>query len=171
MPQHDPLVPPRAENAESDEELPAKYLIFELGSERYACAIVKVREVIKVPPLKPVPFMVPSFTGVLNLRGQMIGVVDLRSRFQFPVSGNRPGYILIVDLGDSLLGAHVDDVISVETVGKDEIQKDFAVETRVAIDFLEGMAHIDKRMVNLVDLSKVLSSQELRKISEIGKAV
>lgn len=155
---------------DTDTDIAHRYIVFELGSERYACPIVQVREVIKVPVLKPVPYMAPSFTGVLNLRGQMVGVVDLRVRFQLPIPEDKPGIILVMDLGDSLLGAHVDDVAAVANVVPADIRTEFAVETRFAIDFLTGMATIGGRLVNIVDLSRLLSSQELRTIREAARA-
>jgi len=153
-----------------DEEMQSRYLVFELGNERYASPILQIREVIKVPVIKPVPFMVSSFTGVLNLRGQMIGVVDLRQRFQIPIQDGKKGIILIVDLGGSLLAAQVDDVNAVANVPEDRIRKDISVETRCAIEFLTGMTEIDKRIVNLIDLSRLLSSQELKKIGDTVRA-
>ena len=147
-----------------DEELglSQRHLVFELGGESYACPIVQVREVIKVPALKPVPYMAASFTGLLNLRGQMVGVVDLRIHFQINVPESRPGIILVVDLGESLLGAHVDDVVEVVNVPPDEMHTNFTVSTRVSVDFLKGIANIGARMVSIIDLAKLLSSQELR---------
>ena len=156
-------------HAEED-EFRNRYLVFELGGERYACEIVQVREVLKVPVLKPIPYMQPSFTGVLNLRGQMVGVVDLRIRFQTSGKSTHPGVILVMDLGDTLLGAHVDEVVAVANLGKDDIRKGFSVETRTAIEFLEGIAEVDGRLVNIINLSRVLSSQELRNVKEAARA-
>ena len=152
-----------------DSQTKGRYLVFDLGGERYACQIEQVREVMKVPALKPVPYMQPSFTGILNLRGQMVGVVDLRIRFQIPIAAGKAGVILIVDLGDTLLGAHVDEVVAVANLNADDIRKGFSVETRTAIEFLEGIAEVDSRLVNIIDLSRILSSQELRNVKEMSR--
>jgi purine-binding chemotaxis protein CheW len=153
-----------------DAEGKGRYLVFDLGGERYACLIVQVREVMKVPALKPVPYMQPSFTGILNLRGQMVGVVDLRIRFQIPIVPGKPGIILVMDLGDTLLGAHVDEVVAVANLSTNDIRKGFSVETSTAIEFLEGIAEINGRLVNIVDLSRILSSQELRNVRSLVSA-
>jgi len=155
-----------ASSASPDDDLESnhRYLVFELGGELYACPILQVREVIKVRALTPVPYMLPSFTGMLNLRGQMVGVVDLRVRFQIPPAAGKPGIILVVDLGDSLLGVHVDDVRAVANVAPKDVRTEITVETKFAIDFLTGMTNIDERIVSIIDLSRMLSSAELRSI-------
>jgi purine-binding chemotaxis protein CheW len=114
--------------------------------------------------------MAASFTGLLNLRGQMVGVVDLRIRFQLGVPANKPGIILVVDLGESLLGAHVDDVLAVVNVPPSEVHTNFTVGTRVSVDFLTGIATVGGRMVSIIELSKLLSTQELRTFHESMRA-
>lgn len=148
-----------------DETLPS-YLIFKLADELYGTSLLSVKEVIKMSPIKPVPYMVHYFRGVINLRGQIVGVVDLRSKFEMS-PGKSDGIpdqskILIVETADALLGAIVDDLVAVEVIQEKEIDPDPAVETRIPVEFFKGIAKKDDRLINLIDIASCLSSAEMR---------
>jgi purine-binding chemotaxis protein CheW len=154
-----------------DETLPS-YLIFKLAEELYGTALLSVKEVIKMSPIKPVPYMVHYFKGVINLRGEIVGIVDLRSKFEMGSAksdgANETGKILIIETPDALLGAIVDDLVAVEVIQEKDIDPDPAVETRIPIQFFKGIAKKDDRLISLIDISSCLSSTEMRMTFQKG---
>jgi purine-binding chemotaxis protein CheW len=156
---------PQATNAE---ETTDKFLLFNLGSELYGTPLLEVREVIKMSAIKPVPYMVPHFKGVINLRGQIVGIVDLRLKFQLKPDGEAKGMILVIDTADGIVGAIVDEISSVEPISKDHIDAHPLVETKVPSEFFLGVAKLERGLVNLIDIAGCLSSEELRKVKRLA---
>lgn len=149
---------------EASEEKSVSFLLFSLGSEQYGSPLLATREVIRQGDIKPAPYMAPHFRGVINLRGQIISVVDLRIKFDIPVSDEAENLILIVESPQGLLGAVVDDVLSVEKVQKEDIDCNVQLETKIPLDFFLGVAKIKDRLVNMVDIAGCLSSDELKSV-------
>jgi purine-binding chemotaxis protein CheW len=111
---------------------------------------------------KPIPNTVPFFSGVINLRGQVIGVVDLRKRFGCEPL-NRPRMALIVFPTESgPLGALVDEIESVAKIPSSNIESNAAVRTHVPADYFIGVGKQDDRLVSLIDLNRILGSEELK---------
>jgi purine-binding chemotaxis protein CheW len=88
----------------------SRYIVFTLGSERFALPLLTVREVIAPPEITPIPFSPNYFLGIMNLRGQVISVLDLRLKLQLKTEKNPENAIVIVDLGNLQLGMWVDSV-------------------------------------------------------------
>jgi len=147
---------------EQSEENCLSFLIFSLGGELYGTPLLSTREVIKIGEIKSTPYMVPHFKGVINLRGQIISVIDLRTKFEIQPDNETKGLILIVENQDSLLGAIVDDLVSVEKVQRQDLDQETEIETKIAADFFLGVAKLKDRLVNMVDIAGCLSSEDLR---------
>lgn len=144
------------------EESHLSFIIFTLGDEVYGVAMTSTREVLKVKDIKATPYMVPYFRGVINLRGQIVSVIDLRLKFEIQAVKN-PGLILIVETKDGgLLGAIVDDLVSVEKIQQPEISQPTSLSTKVPVEFFLGVANIKERLVNIIDIAGCLSAEELR---------
>ena len=141
-----------------------KYMIFRLGKELYATSLLNVKEVIKPKGIKPVPYMVKHFKGVINLRGQIVSIVDLREKFNIDVKAEN-SLILIHDTESGALGAIIDDIERVAEIPEELVQNNFSVETNVPIDFFEGIAKLDDEIINIINISECLSTEELRLIS------
>lgn len=88
----------------------SRYIVFTLGTERFALPLLSVREVIAPPEITPIPFSPHYFLGIMNRRGQVISVLDLRLKLQLKTEKNPENAIVIVDLGSLLLGMWVDSV-------------------------------------------------------------
>jgi len=144
----------------------SKYLLFNLDNEMYATPLLNVREVIKMAIIKPVPYMVGHFKGVINLRGQIVGVVDLRVKFQLTVPAEGKGMILIVDTTEGLIGAIVDEIDSVQKIAPGDVEREPRIETKISSEFMLGVAKLGKGLVNLVDIAACLSVDELRRIKK-----
>lgn len=147
---------------ETAEDKALSFILFSLGSELYGTPLLSTREVIKLRDIKATPYMVPHFKGVINLRGQIISVIDLRTKFQISIADEKNGLILIVEHSQGLLGAVVDDLISVENVRKEDLDQNAVIETKIPIDFFLGVAKVKDRLVNMVDMSGCLFSEDMR---------
>jgi purine-binding chemotaxis protein CheW len=139
-----------------------RYLIFRLGEELYGSPLHSVREVLKLPTIKSVPYMKNHFKGVINLRGAIVSIIDLRQKFD--IKAQLPGLILTVESDGDTIGAIVDDVSTVTTIPEAEIERNVRVETKVPLQFFHGVAKVQGRLVNIIDIAGTLSSEELATI-------
>ncbi|MDY0161960.1 chemotaxis protein CheW [Desulfobotulus sp.] len=143
-----------------------KYLTFSLGEEEYGIGILKVKEIIGMMPITPVP-QTPRFVkGVINLRGKVIPVVDLRLKFSMPpVDYTERTCIIVVEIkgasGSLLMGCVVDSVSEVLNIKAEEIEASPAFGTRVHTDYILGMAKMEGRVKILLDIDKVLTTEEM----------
>lgn len=154
-----------------DESVEDRYLIFLLGKETYAAPLLSVLEVIKVGSIKTVPHTRDHFVGVLNLRGQIISIVDLRARFGIDEDPDSPGLILVIPHQDQVFGMLVDDVRAVDRIPENELRRDFAVESHIPIEFLLAVAHRRDQLVSVVDLTRVLNQSEIISIEQQSKNI
>ena len=150
----------------SAESVDPKYLLFRLGEELYGTPLLAVKEVIKMTAINPVPYMVSHFRGVINLRGQIVGIADLRLKFQIPTKPETSGLILVIETAQGLLGAVVDDIVSVENILPSSIDAEPCIQTKIPTEFFKGVAKLEKGLVNLIDISGCLSAEELRRVKK-----
>ena len=155
---------------------PSQYLTFTLGAEMFAIGILHIKEIIEYGQLTAVPMMPGFIRGVINLRGAVVPVVDLASRF-----GGQPGEItrrtciVIVELqlsdGETrVLGAVVDAVSAVLDIAASDIEPAPAFGTRIRTDFIAGMAKVNNKFVILLDTDRVLSMDEMTALSGVPAA-
>ncbi len=143
-----------------------KYLTFALGKEEYGLEILKVREIIGYMEITAVP-RTPSYVkGVINLRGQVIAVVDLRSKFDMETAQRTDQTcIIVVEIrhGDRKLstGIIVDRVSEVLDIASEKIEDAPSFGTSVNTDFILGMGKIGDNVKILLDIDKVLGGGEL----------
>lgn len=139
-----------------------KYLTFVLCSEEYGLEILKVREIIGLLDITPVP-QTPDFVkGVINLRGKVIPVVDLRLKFGMPPAEyTKETCIIVVDVDSLLMGIIVDTVSEVVEIKENEIEPPPSFGHKVDVKFILGMGKIKGKVKILLQIDKVLSSEEL----------
>lgn len=143
-----------------------KYLTFILADEDYGVGILKVKEIIGMMPITSVPKTPVFVKGVINLRGKVIPVIDLRLKFSMDeIEYNDRTCIIVVeiDFQDStlLIGIVVDSVSEVLNIQSDEIEEAPTFGTKLNTDYILGMAKIDKGVKILLDIDRVLSGDEL----------
>lgn len=144
-----------------------QYLTFTLGAEMFAIGILHIKEIIEYGTLTTVPMMPGFVRGVINLRGAVVPVIDLSSRFGGAASEiTRRTCIVIVELQGAVgetrvLGAIVDMVSAVLEIDGADIEPAPSFGTRVRHDFIAGMAKVDGRFVILLDVEQVLSLHEM----------
>ena len=140
-----------------------RYLLFYVGTEVYGAPLLDVKEVIEYQEQKPVPNMVSHFTGVINLRGAIVGVIDLRKKFGVPTEITRMTTMLICETKQGMLAAIIDRVESVNVISSDMIDANPPVVTHVKADYLAGIARLTDRLVTLVNLKNFISDENLVK--------
>ena len=146
---------------------PGKYLTFAVAGESYGVPVLAVREIIRLCPITPVATMPPHVRGVINLRGRVIPLVDLRVRFGLPAAedhdrtciivaqvaaaaGGRRAYAVVVDGVEEVIGFTADDLVPAPDFGG-------AVDIR----FITGMARRSSGVTTIVDLDAVAAADRL----------
>lgn len=157
-------------------ERAGKYLTFFLAGEEYGLEILKVHEIIGIMPITRVPRTPLFILGVINLRGKVISIMDLRARFGME-SAERAAEacIIVVQLGDVQIGLFVDRVSEVLDIAEHDIEDAPSFSIEMETDYLLGVAKSNGRVKLLLDIDRVLASQELRAPqpstdTEIGRA-
>ncbi|HNT36650.1 MAG TPA: chemotaxis protein CheW [bacterium] len=150
------------------------YLTFQLGGETYGLEILKVQEIIGMMNVTRVP-RTPSFVrGVINLRGKVIPVVDLRMKFELASQEdtNRTCIIVVqVARGNQsvTMGILVDEVSEVLDINGNQIEPAPKFGDNISTDFILGMGKVAQKVVMLLDVEKVLSGGEIAVVDQIGK--
>lgn len=144
-------------------DLAGKYLTFALGAEEYGLPVLKVREIIKVMDITQVPQMPPHVRGVINLRGKVIPVIDLRLKFGFePQQYTERTCIIVVDVllagMNSMMGIVVDSVSEVLNITATEIDQAPEFGDRLTTDYMLGLAKVKGTVKILLALDKVLGT-------------
>ena len=146
-----------------NESAAGKYLTFALAQEEYGVPVLKVREIIKMMDITGVPQVPSHVKGVINLRGKVIPIVDLRLKFNLPVedSTERTRIIVVeVELQARrvMLGMVVDYVSEVLNISSDEIEPMPDFGERLDTEYMQGVAKVKGTVKLLLDLDKVLST-------------
>jgi purine-binding chemotaxis protein CheW len=152
-----------------------RYLTFTLHAETYAVDILEVTEIIEFRSLTVVPMMPPFIRGVINLRGRVLPVVDLASRFGQGETEvvRRTGVIVMRppalsgESSDGGIGIMVDSVSKVIYLGAEDIEPPPAFGAGIQSEFISGMARCDGRFVIILDVARVLSVQEMVQLRQL----
>jgi purine-binding chemotaxis protein CheW len=143
----------------------ARYLVFSLCGEEYAVPLLKVKEVIALTEITPVPYTPAHFKGIMNLRGSVISIIDLRLKFRMSKAElSQETSIIILDLSPLSLGIVVDAIDSVLAVEPGEVQPPPDVEPQTSSDYITGVTKKDKKLVLLLDIERTLSVEDLKMI-------
>jgi purine-binding chemotaxis protein CheW len=153
------------------ENLAGKYLTFKLADEDYGIAILKVKEIIGMMPVTPVPKTPEYVKGVINLRGKVIPVTSLRLRFGIrEIDYTDRTCIIVVEIAgqsvDMLIGIVVDSVSEVLNIKAEEIQDTPSFGTKVSTEYILGMANMDGRVKILLDIDRVLTEEQVAALEE-----
>jgi purine-binding chemotaxis protein CheW len=160
------IASPQTANAPLMEERAGKYLIFRLGSEEFGTRVIKVREIMGIQDVTPVPHTPVFVKGVINLRGKVIPVIDLRLKFGLPPQEYTSRTCIIVvrtQLGEDqlMMGIVVDEVAEVLNLVASDIEETPDFGPGVETPYLLGMAKVKDKVKILLDIDQVLNSQEL----------
>jgi purine-binding chemotaxis protein CheW len=155
-----------ADTLERTRSKAGKYLTFVLAGEEYGLEILKVREIIGMMDITAVP-KTPAFVkGVINLRGKVIPVVDLRLKFEMPAAEQTAETcIIVVYLGELEIGILVDKVSEVLDIVGEDIEEAPSFGVNVDTAFILGIGKSAGRVTILLDISKALTGQDVQSLT------
>ncbi len=145
---------------------------FRIGKEEFSMDILKVQEIIRHMDLTRVPRTPDFVDGVINLRGRVIPVLDLRKRFGLPADEKTSETrIIVVDVDDSTVGFKVDAVSEVLRLPADTVEPPPALVTGTESDYIRGVGKLDGRLIILLDVAKILTRTEKDALGNVLGAV
>lgn len=157
--------------ATAENNVPSQYLTFMLDKEQFAVDIAKVREVLEFTSVTKVPRTPEFMRGVINLRGSVVPVVDLRLKFGLTKTESTIDTCVIITEVEArgektVLGALADSVQEVIELEPKSIEPAPRMGTRVNIDFIRGMGKRDERFMIILDIDRVLTEDEIRSVAQ-----
>ena len=157
----------------SREKLAGKYLTFALANEAYGIPVLKVREIITMLHITTVPQMPPYVKGVINLRGKVIPVIDLRTKLGLPEAEiTESNCIVVVQIGINTndlkhIGLIVDAVDEVANVSVEDIEPAPDFGGSIHVDYILGMAKVKNDVKSLLDIDKVVAADEIKSATDL----
>lgn len=147
-----------------------RFIEFSLGQEDYAIPLLMVREVISIPETTPIPKAPKHFIGLMNLRGQVISIVDLRNKLTIkPNEVTSDSAVIIVDFQGMNIGIVVDSINKVLAFSKTEIQEMPELQSQVRSDYILGVYKKDDGLTVLLDIARCLDVKDYNILKSVGK--
>lgn len=158
-----------AANTSSNEQDPVlQWVTFQLGDEVYGVNVMQVQEVLRITEIAPVPGAPDYVLGIINLRGNVVTVLDTRKRFGMsPHEVDDAARILIIESAENVVGILVDSVSEVVYLRASEIEPAPNVGNEESSRFIQGVCNRNEELLILVDLNKLLTEDELRDIKGV----
>jgi len=145
---------------------------FRIGNETYGVRIGSVREIVRVPEITAVPSAPDLIEGVINLRGKIIPVMDLRKRFgQTEIQPDKKNRILVVELENKLVGLIVNAASEVLKIPPSDIETPGNVFAEGESSYVTGVGKLKGRLIILLDISKLLQRPEFKRLEEVTEPV
>ncbi len=146
-------------------------VVFDLNDEAYGVDISAVREIIRMQEITRVPRAPEFIEGVINLRGKVIPVVDLRKRFSMPKIERADEHrIVVVDVDGQDIGMVVDAVTEVSRIPSSSIESPSSVITTDDSEYLTGIVKTDDKLIILLDIAKVITDSEATALTEVKES-
>jgi len=149
----------------------SQLVVFKMENEEFACSINNVQEVVKMVRVTPLPRSLNFVEGVINMRGEVIPVIDLRKRFELPeAERNDENRIIIVEVQERMVGLIVDSVSEVTRLDNKQIQEAPSQVAGGKTDLITGVGKVDDRMIIILDLDRILTTDEQVALEDISRA-
>lgn len=144
-----------------------EFLTFTLGKEEYAVDILKVQEIRGYDTVTPIANTPPFIKGVVNLRGAIVPIVDLRIKFQLGnIEYHERTVVIVLNLSGRIVGTVVDGVSDVVSLSPDQIKPAPEFSNSLDTQYLMGLGTTDERMLILVDIERLMTSREMALVDE-----
>ena len=148
-----------------------RFIEFSLGDEDYAIPLLMVKEVISIPETTPIPKAPKHFVGLMNLRGQVISIVDLRTKLNIkPTEVETDNAVIIVDFQGINIGVIVDSINRVLAFSKGEVQEMPELEFQVKADYIIGVYKKDSGLTVLLDIAQCLDVKDHTIVKALSQA-
>ena len=142
---------------------------FRIGRETFGVPIALVHEIVRLPEITSVPDSPDYVEGVINLRGKIVSVVDLRKRFgEKQITANKKNRILVAEVDGKMVGLIVDAASEVIKIPDHEVDLPPSVFEEGELNYVTGVGKLNGRLIILIDLNKILQKGELRRLGEIA---
>ena len=146
----------------STSETEFRFLVFSIGGEQFASPLLSVREVLEYQKPKHMPNMVNYFPGVINVRGAIVGVIDLRAKFGVPATIETRTAMLLCDTEKGAIAAIVDRVESVQEIQEVDIERKPTIKSKIENEYILGVAKTTSSLITVIDLHKSLVEDEYK---------
>lgn len=144
---------------------------FRVGRETFGVPIALVHEIVRVPEITAVPDAPACVEGVINLRGKIVSIIDLRKRFgESKIQGSKKNRILVAEVEGKLVGLVVDAASEVLKIPSGEVEAPPSALEEGDSNYVTGVGKLNGRLILLIDLNKVLQRGELRRLGEFATA-
>lgn len=155
---------------QNDSEL-LQLVSFMVGTEEFAIPILSVQEINRMMQITRVPQSPPFIEGVINLRGKIIPVMDLRKRFGLGVAENsNDSRIIVVEVHGRVIGFTVDQVNEVLRISAGIVEPPPAMVCGIDSDYVQGVGKLDDRLLILLDLARLFSSEQLTQVDQMAQS-
>jgi purine-binding chemotaxis protein CheW len=143
-------------------------ILFKVGSESFGVDIGLIKEIVPYQDITPVPDSYDFVEGIFNLRGKIVTVIDMRKRLHAPTATREKATrIIILDLDGKLMGMIVDSASEIIRVTADQIGPPPELINEAGAGYITGVVHIGARLIVLLDLRRVLSSEDVGRLDEL----
>ncbi|MEW6208503.1 MAG: chemotaxis protein CheW [Acidobacteriota bacterium] len=146
-------------------------VVFTVGGNEFAVDILITKEVVEMRDITPVPETPDYVEGVMNLRGHLVPVLDLRKRMRAVPRQTKEERIIIANLDGKQLGLIVDRASQVIRVGQENIEPAPDIVHEVGASYVEGIVNLGERFVTLIDLRKALKEEVICELEEVARAL
>jgi purine-binding chemotaxis protein CheW len=151
------------EHVSRQENTLLQLVTFAISEEEFGIDILRVQEIIRIMPITKVPNSPPAVEGVINLRGKVIPVIDLRKRFGMePREHDSHTRIIVIEMHAMIVGFVVDGVSEVLRIQSSTVEPPPAVVAGIESEYIKGVGKLEDRLLILLDLDKLLTSEEMR---------
>ncbi|WP_299493873.1 chemotaxis protein CheW [uncultured Shewanella sp.] len=152
----------------AEEDAVLQWVTFKLDDETYGINVMQVQEVLRYSEIAPVPGSPHYVLGIINLRGNVVTVIDTRCRFGLPESAvNDSTRIVIIEVEKQVMGILVDSVAEVVYLRRSEIDNTPNVGTDDSTKFIQGVSNRENELLILIDLDKLLTDEEWMELSQL----
>ena len=153
---------------EDNDDSIIQWVTFHLESEKYGIKVMQVQEVLRMTEIAPVPGAPHYVLGIINLRGNVVTVIDTRRRFGLPdVENNDETRIVIVEANNNVVGILVDSVAEVVDLKMSDIETAPNVGNDESSKYIQGVSSRDEELLILVDVDKLLSEEEWQEVASL----
>ena len=155
-----------------DTRRPREFLTFTLGGEEYAIDILKVQEIRGYEAVTPIPNTPAFMKGVVNLRGLIVPIIDLRIKLALEtVAYDQFTVVIILSIRGRIVGVVVDSVSDVVALAAEEIREAPQLGAAIKIDYIDGLVTVDERMLIIIDIEKLATMEEIVRVEQALETV
>jgi purine-binding chemotaxis protein CheW len=147
-----------------------QFVVFKIGKELFGVGIDSIREIVRVPEVTEVPDAPHFLDGVINLRGRIVPVVDLRRRLRIQhADKTKATRVLITENSGSMVGLLVDAASEVIRIQPDAVDEPPEMISAIGVEYITGVAKLNERLIILLDIKKILNVGDMKKIAALQR--